>query len=80
MRTERTLQLFIVLTAVVSTSLLGISEQNPMLPVLMVMIGTLSFVLTDSLKWIKLPKIIANLGMLIIATYTVMEFIAQPSQ
>ena len=80
MRTERTLQLYIVLMAVLSASLLGLSEQNPMLPVLMAMIGILSFVLTDWLKWIKLPKIIANLGMLVIATYTVMEFIAQPSQ
>lgn len=80
MRTERKLQLFVVLIAILSASLLGLSEHNPLLPVLMLMVGVLSFVLTDWLKWIKLPKIIANLGMLVIATYTVMDFIAQPSQ
>ena len=45
MRTERTLQLYIVLMAVLSASLLGLSEQNPMLPVLMAMIGVLRLLL-----------------------------------
>jgi hypothetical protein len=61
---ERLLQVNIAALTVVGTLLLGLGQNNPMLPALSLFAAVTSIYFTDILGWFRLHRVIANLAAL----------------
>jgi transglutaminase-like putative cysteine protease len=64
MKIERLLQWNIAGLTVVGTLLLGLGQDNPMLPVLSLFAAVTSIYFTDTLGWFRLHRVVANLAAL----------------
>jgi transglutaminase-like putative cysteine protease len=64
MKIERLLQVNIAALTVVGTLLLGLGQNNPMLPALSLFAAVTSIYLTDVLGWFRLNRVVANLAAL----------------
>jgi transglutaminase-like putative cysteine protease len=73
-RVEKWLQVSIVLLTTLGTTLLGSSQGNLGLPMLLLFAGVTSVVFTDRLGWFRLPRILANVLMLLLAFYWLCVF------
>ncbi len=68
-RVEKWLQVSIILLTTLGATLLGNSQGKLDLPVLLLFAGVTSVVFTDRLGWFSLPRILANVMMILIAFY-----------
>ncbi len=64
MKVERIVQIHIAALASIGALLLGMSQDDSWLPVLVVFAAITSVVFTDALKWFRLNRFVANLAML----------------
>lgn len=62
MKIERLLQVNIAVLTVVGTLLLGLGQENPMLPALSLFAAVTSIYFTDVMGWFRLHRMIANLA------------------
>jgi hypothetical protein len=80
MKVERYLQICTAAVAVIGSILLGIGEQAPELPLMMLMAALTSVIFTDILGWLRLPKLIANICMIFVAAVALRDFFNSTSQ
>ena len=65
MNLERIVQIHIAALAAIGAVLLGMGQQNSLLPVLAVFAAVTSVIFTDTLNWLHLNRLVANLAMLL---------------
>ncbi|MCS7236987.1 MAG: DUF3488 and transglutaminase-like domain-containing protein [Thermoguttaceae bacterium] len=58
---QRALQIHVVLSATLASTLLGMAERSLELPLFVLLAGVSAFVLTDLLRWIRLNSTVTNL-------------------
>ena len=73
-RVEKWLQVSIVLLTTLGATLLGTTQGNMKAPVLLLFAGITSIIFTDRLRWFRLPPIVANLLMIVLAFYWLCVF------
>ena len=73
-RVEKWLQVSIVLLTTLGATLLGTTQGNMQAPVLLLFAGVTSIIFTDRLRWFRLPRIVANLLMIVLAFYWLCVF------
>ncbi len=73
-RVEKWLQVSIILLTTLGATLLGTSQGNLDLPIMLLFAGVTSVVFTDRLGWFSLPRILANMLMILIAFYWLCNF------
>jgi transglutaminase-like putative cysteine protease len=64
MTVERLLQIHIATLTALGTLLLGMGQRNPILPVLAIFASVTSVIFTDSLRWFRLNRSLANIAAL----------------
>jgi transglutaminase-like putative cysteine protease len=77
---ERWLQIATAVMVTLSAALLGFSQGNVLLPIIMLLVAVTAVVFTDHLHWFRLHRVLANGAMLIAAFFSLREFIEVDSQ
>ncbi|HIN95486.1 MAG TPA: DUF3488 domain-containing protein, partial [Planctomycetes bacterium] len=72
MSVERWLQISIALMVTLSAALLGFSQNNLLIPLIMLLVAITSIVFTDVLRWFRLHRFLANVAM-ILATFAALR-------
>jgi transglutaminase-like putative cysteine protease len=74
MNLERIVQIHIAALAAIGAVLLGMGQQNSLLPVLAVFAAVTSVIFTDTLNWFHLNRLVANLAMLLALFFSLSDF------
>ena len=77
---ERWLQVSTAVMVTLSAALLGFSQGNVLLPIIMSLVAVTAVVFTDHLRWFCLHRMLANGAMLLAAFFSLREFIGVDSQ
>ena len=77
---ERWLQIATAVMVTLSAALLGFSQGNVLLPIIMSLVAVTAVVFTDHLRWFCLHRMLANGAMLLAAFFSLREFIGVDSQ
>lgn len=79
MKLERLLQMNMALLATLGTFLLGVGQQSLQLPSMAVFAAVTSVLFTDTLKWFRLNRFVANLFAVLAAVYSLHSFFQHES-
>ncbi len=80
MNVEQLLQLSLSTLSVLSAILLGIGQQSPHQPFMMLVAAVTSVVFTDRLGWLRLNRFFANAAMIAAAVLTLNDFLGRDSE
>lgn len=80
MTIERIVQIHIATLTVIGAVLLGMGQQNLLLPVLILFAAVSSVVFTDTLSWFRLNRVMANLAALLALFFSLDDFFQADSR
>lgn len=74
MKLERWLQISLASLSLLGTVLLGLAEGNSLAPLIMLVAAPAAVIFSDMLGWMRLTRLLANLGALAAVGYTFFDF------
>lgn len=80
MTVERRLQIVLVLLSILGTILLGLGENDSLIPLAMLVAAPCAAIFTDGLGWLRLNRPLANIAALAAVGYTVVDFLRNGAQ